>query len=456
MNDAIGMTDLRFVTLHTGGELIGDNVEFTGVSTDTRKLREGELFVALSGPNFDGHDFIADAAAAGAVGLLTDRQVESELSQLVVADTLKALADFATAWRGEFFIPVIGVTGSTGKTTCKQMIAAILAERGEVLFTEGNLNNDIGVPLTLLRLRGGHRFAVIEMGANHVGEIARLASIARPDIGLVTNAGEAHLEGFGGIDGVVEGKGEMFAGVVDGGVCIINGDQPWSDDWKHRAGVRRKLMFGIGAPNDFHVDETVSETETGLSFRMRTPIGTVDIALPLHGRHNVMNALAAAAAAWIAGADLEAIAQGLGKVANVGGRMQIEKLSDGVTLVDDTYNANPLSMRAAIEWLAGSNRRGWLIMGDMGELGPDALAMHEEIGAYANYRGIERVYCVGELSAAACAVVENGQAFDNVEQLVERVRADLEPGVTLLVKGSRAARMERVLAGLRDRDGRAS
>lgn len=452
----MSMTNLKFIALHTGGRLVGDNVDIESVSTDTRQIATGELFIALVGPRFDGHDFVAAAEAAGAAALLVSREVASSLPQVVVEDTHKALADFATAWRGQFFLPVIGVTGSTGKTTVKQMIAAILSERGVVLATKGNLNNDIGVPLTLLRLRPEHQFAVIEMGANHVGEIATLAAIARPDIGLVTNAGEAHLEGFGGIEGVVEGKGEMFAGVVDGGVCIINGEQPWSDDWKLRAGMRRKVTFGLGAGNDFHVEGQVTESDHGVSFSMASPLGQASLHIPLQGNHHITNALAAAAAAWQAGADIDAIVQGLATVSNVGGRMQVERLTNGVVLVDDTYNSNPVSMRAAIDWLASRDRRGWLIMGDMGELGEEAEGIHEEIGSYARYRGIERLYCVGELSAAAASMFDGGRVHATAEALVEDVASELEPGVTVLVKGSRSSRMERVVAALRETAGRAS
>ncbi len=447
----MSMTDLKFVALQAGARLIGESADIAGVSTDTRSLRRGELFVALSGPRFDGHDFIAAAEAAGAAAVLVDHEVTTSLPQLVADDTLDALARLAAAWRREFALPVIGVTGSTGKTTVKQMLASILAERGDVLATEGNLNNDIGVPLTLLRLRAHHRYAVIEMGANHAGEIAALAAIARPDVGLITNAGAAHLEGFGSIEGVVEAKGEMYSGVVDGGTCVINGEQPWTDDWKLRAGMRPKFLFGIGAANDFHVEGDIAEDARGAAFTLVTPAGSVAITLPLHGRHNVMNALAAAAGAHAVGADSDAIATGLASVTNVGGRMQLEQLGNNVTLVDDTYNANPVSMRAAIDWLTSGGRRGWLVMGDMGELGADARMLHEEIGAYAAERGVERLYGLGELSMAACDAFGDANCHSDVAQLIDDLAGAVVPGVTVLVKGSRSARMERVVAGLRER-----
>lgn len=450
------MTSLDFVALHTGARLVGDSVAIAGVSTDTRKIREGELFVALSGPHFDGHDFIAAAEQVGAAAVLVAREVACAVPQLIVADTLDALARFAAGWRREFSLPVVGVTGSAGKTTTKQMLASILAERGSVLATEGNLNNDIGVPLTLLRLRREHRFAVIEMGANHAGEIAALARIVRPDVGLITNAGAAHLEGFGSIEGVVEAKGEMYAGVVDGGVCVINGDQPWAEDWKQRAGLRRKLVFGTDVRHDFHIDGEIHEHDAGAHFTLATPDGNVGIELPLRGRHNVLNALAAAAAAFAAGADRQAMADGLRKVTNVGGRMRVERLSNGLTLVDDTYNANPLSMRAAIDWLVAGERRGWLVMGDMGELGDDARLLHEEIGAYAAERGVERLYGLGPLSTAACDAFGDARCYTDVAPLIDDLAAELvtQPAseITVLVKGSRSARMERVVAGLRERE----
>lgn len=447
----MSMTDLKFLKLHTGGELHGNNVSFNAVSTDSRRTASGDLFIALTGPRFDGHEFVQAAADAGAVAAIVDRYVDCELPQLVVDDTLLALGRFAAAWRTQFSMPVIGITGSTGKTTVKQMVASILAETGDVLATQGNLNNEIGVPLTLLRMRENHRYSVIEMGANHAGEIARLATLARPTIGLITNAGAAHLEGFGSIEGVVEAKGEMYAGVVDGGICVINGDQPWADDWKQRAGARRKITFGVAAAHDFHVTAEAAHTDHGMQFLMATPEGVIDIQLPLHGQHNVMNSLAAAAAAWSAGASAEAIKAGLEKVSNVGGRMHVERLANDVVLVDDTYNANPVSMRAAIDWLAAGGRRGWLVMGDMGELGADAETMHAEIGMYASECGLERLYCLGTLSAAAADAFGNARSFTDAEQLIERIAEDIEPGVTVLVKGSRSARMERITSALRDR-----
>lgn len=447
--------DLKFARLHAGGELIGENVAFENVSTDTRTLAPGSLFVALSGPRFDGHDFCAAAAAAGAAALLVERKVDVELPQLLVDDTHRALQDIAGAWRLEFNIPVVGVTGSTGKTTVKQMLAAILAERGKVLATQGNLNNEIGVPLTLLALRKEHQFAVIEMGANHSGEISALANLARPLIGLVTNAGEAHLEGFGGIEGVVAAKGELYGRVLDGGTCVINGDQPWADEWKQMAGARRKLTFGIAGAHDFHVAGDIESSPDTQTFRMQTPAGDVQISIHMPGRHNVMNALAAAAAAWAAGATLEDIRSGLDAARNIAGRMHVESLQSGVTLVDDSYNANPLSMRAAIEWLSvnasRSDSESWLVMGDMGELGHEAEELHASIGEYAAEHGITRFYAVGELSRNAVGAFGSGaRHFRSIEDLVAALRDDMAPGITILVKGSRAARMERVVASLRE------
>lgn len=447
--------DLNFARLHTGGELIGDNVAVERVSTDTRTMSPGSFFIALSGPRFDGHDFCSAAVEAGAAAVMVERKVDVAVPQLLVEDTHHALQDLARGWRQEFNIPVIGITGSTGKTTVKQMVAAILSERGSVLATQGNLNNEIGVPLTLLSLRGEHQFAVIEMGANHAGEIALLAGLSRPLIGLVTNAGEAHLEGFGGIEGVVAAKGEMYSGVVDGGVCVINGDQPWADEWKEMAGMRRKLTFGLAGAHDFHVLGEVHSGNTEQAFRMQTPSGEVDITICIPGRHNVLNALAASATAWAAGASLEEIRAGLAVARNVAGRMHVEQLAHDVTLVDDTYNANPLSMRAAIEWLNAyaneSAQECWLVMGDMGELGHEAAELHAAVGEYAAEHGVSRLYAFGDLSRSAVeAFGQGGRHCRSLEELLQALQEDLQPGVTILVKGSRAARMERVVAGLRE------
>ncbi|MDX1443165.1 MAG: UDP-N-acetylmuramoyl-tripeptide--D-alanyl-D-alanine ligase [Gammaproteobacteria bacterium] len=445
--------DLSFISLHVNGaELRGDNVALTGVTQDTRNLKPGELYVAISGARFDGHDFVSAAEEAGAAAVLVEREVETSLPQVIVPDSQKALGEFASAWRCEFQLPVIGITGSTGKTTVKQMLASIFSGIGNTLYTLGNYNNEIGVPLTLLRLRADHDFAVIEMGANHVGDIAYLVSLVRPGIGLVTNAGAAHLEGFGSLEGVVQGKGEIYEGVVDGGVCVINGDQPWADEWVERAGMRRIVKFGIAGAFDFHVSGMVEEEGGVQSFTLQTPSGAVDVRLALPGRHNVANALAASAAAWARGANLEQIRHGLENVEMVSGRMSVTQLPDGTTLVDDSYNANPLSMRAAIDWLAGTGRPGIFVMGDMGELGPDSEAMHADVGDYAAERGIRHFLAVGEETAAACrAFGEDAQNFSDIESLVEALDALAKPGMTIVVKGSRSSRMERVVAALKER-----
>ena len=449
------MTDmtLEFFAINvTGAQMRGDNVELAGVSQDSRSIRPGELYVAIHGPRFDGHDFVADAEEAGAAAVMVEREVETSLPQLVVPDTLKALGECASAWRCEFQLPVLGITGSTGKTTVKQMLAAIFGGIGNTLYTLGNYNNEIGVPLTLLRLRPEHDFAIVEMGANHVGDIAYLVSLVRPGIGLVTNAGAAHLEGFGSLEGVVQGKGEIYQGVVDGGVCIVNGDQPWADEWVEMAGMRRVVKFGIAGAFDFHLAGVVDEQDGVQHFTMQTPSGPIEIRLSLPGRHNVANALAAAAAAWARGATLEQVRAGLERVEMVGGRMSVKQLPDGVTLVDDSYNANPLSMRAAIDWLAGTGRVGIFVMGEMGELGHDSESMHAEIGEYAAERGIRHLFGFGGQSAEACkAFGEDGRAFTDLDRLVDELDAMLVPGMVVLVKGSRSARMERVIAALEKR-----
>lgn len=445
--------NLDFITLHVpGAELRGENVELAGVSHDTRTLQPGELFIAISGPRFDGHDFVAAAAEAGAAAVMVEHEVDTELPQVIVPDVLRALGEFANAWRCQFSLPVIGITGSTGKTTVKQMLASILGGIGNVLYTQGNYNNEIGLPLTLLCMRDEHEFAVIEMGANHAGEIVYLASLARPGIGLVTNAGAAHLEGFGSLEGVVQAKGEIYQGVVDGGVCIINGDQPWADEWVEMAGMRRIVRFGLAGAFDFHVSGMVEDVDGVQVFTMQTPSGSTEVHLPLPGRHNVANALAAAATAWARGANLEQIRAGLDSVDSVSGRMTIVKLPDDTEIVDDTYNANPLSMRAAIDWLAGTGRTGVVVMGDMGELGQDAEAMHADVGEYAAEHGIRYFIGFGKLTDAACkAFGEDARVHDDIDALVDDLDRLLKPGMTVLVKGSRSMRMERVVSGLRER-----
>jgi len=450
------MEHLSAVARRIGGRLLGADAAFARVVTDTRQLRRGDLFVALKGERFDGHDYVLRAASLGAAGSLVSHAVDGAPAQVVAADTLAGLQAYAASWRRDFAIPVIGVTGSSGKTTTKQMLAAVCAARGPVLATEGNLNNHIGVPLTLLRLHAEHRTAVIEMGANHAGEIALLAQLARPDIGIVTQAGDAHLEGFGSREGVAHAKGEMFSALGGRGVAVVNRDDTYFDLWLGLAGAATVLSFGLSPRADVRAENIGAEpaqAPTHSVFTLVTPQGRVRVELPLPGRHNVVNALAVAAAGLALGMDLHAIADGLAAVRPVAGRLSWMNTQQGARLLDDSYNANPTSLRAALDLLAGLPGQRWLVLGDMKELGDDAAALHEEAGRTARTLGIDRLYTIGALAQqAAEGFGAQGRHFASAEALIEALREHLagtDPAqVALLVKGSRSSRMERIVAAL--------
>jgi UDP-N-acetylmuramoyl-tripeptide--D-alanyl-D-alanine ligase len=445
--------DLAALAQATGGVLHGDAAAFGAVTTDTRTLEPGALYVALRGERFDGHQFVPDAQARGAAGALVARAASIPLPQVVVPDVLAGLTAFAAAWRRDFPGTVVGITGSNGKTTVKEMTGAILTCAGVCLVTRGNLNNHIGVPLTLCRLEPGHRYAVIEMGANHLGEIAHLASVARPDVGLVINAGPAHLEGFGGIDGVAKGKGEMFAALGAGQTAVINADDRFAAYWHGIArGAGRVVTFGIRERADFaavNVRELPAGDGLRVEFELVCPLGRRRVPLALAGEHNVMNALAAAAAAHAAGAGLEAIVEGLSGMRAVAGRLEFKALAGGGRLIDDSYNANPASVRAGLRALAALPGERWLVLGEMRELGADSPRLHAETGEHARQSGVTRLFAVGdEARHAVEAFGAGGTWFAGVEDLIAALAADLGPGVTVLVKGSRSNRLERVAAAL--------
>jgi len=443
------MTWLRLSEIATmvDGELIGADAMVESVSTDTRNIDFDQLFIALRGPRFDAHDFVPDLEQA--TGVMVSQLCDTALPQILVDDTRLALGYLARAWRERLGATVVGLTGSNGKTTVKEMLAAILAECGSVHATRGNLNNDIGVPLTLLSVRQDHDFAVIEMGANHIGEIAYLTAIAQPQIALITNAGPAHLEGFGSIEGVSRGKGEIFSGLRDGGIAIINADDTYADYWRDLNAGRAMITFGTEKPADF----SGQRSDDGASLQIDCPLGHLDVPFALRGKHNVMNALCAAAAASAAGATPEAVVAGLARVQPVSGRLQLKRGQHGAQLIDDSYNANPASMRAAIDVLALRPGRRWFVMGDMGELGGDAEAMHAEIGGYAKQAGIDRLMAVGAMSGAAAeSFGAAGQHFEDWKALAAAVAGELAQDVTVLVKGSRSMRMERVVSALEEKE----
>lgn len=449
MVDTFSPMSLLEVTGLLKGELFGTDATFIEVGTDSRSLPEGALFVALSGPNFDGHDFIAAARERGACAALVSQRVDDPLPQVQVADTLLALGQLGAAWRERFTGPLIGLTGSNGKTTVKEMIAAILRVRGLTLATEGNLNNDIGVPLTLLKLRQEHAYAVIEMGANHPCEIAYLTGLAQPDVALINNAGPCHLEGFGDVAGVARGKGEIFQGLSLGGVAIINRDDPYADYWSGLNSGCRIIDFGLEQPAT--VSGRILDASTNC-FRLDIGPENVEVRLPLLGRHNVRNALAAAAATTAVGATLEDIRQGLESLQVVGGRLQRLRGRHGGVVIHDAYNANPASLAAALQAVGAEPGRKWLVLGDMWELGPTADELHAGSGRDARSAGFERLYGLGEHSGAAVtAFAAGGRHFMTLELLLAALTNDLNEGgkpPIVLVKGSRGMRMERVVASL--------
>jgi UDP-N-acetylmuramoyl-tripeptide--D-alanyl-D-alanine ligase len=441
-----------------GGRLKGPDAPYTSVSSDTRTLSKGALFIALRGPNFDGNQFVSAAFAAGAVGALVDTEQAASASQIVVSDTQVALERAGNGWREQFAIPVIGVAGSNGKTTAKEMTAAILSQMGNCLATRGNLNNHIGVPLTLLRFESANRFAVVEMGANRGGEVAHLVRIARPTVGMITNAGAEHLEGFGSIEGVARAEGEMVEGLAPDATAVINADDEFADLWRGMTRAR-VVTFGVRASADFKANDIhttigpggpVGQPEGFLThFTLVCPQGSAAVTLHMGGRHNVANALAAAAAAAAAGAGLQQIVAGLNTMRAVSGRLQFKKAHGGAWIIDDSYNANPSSMRAGIEVLAELDGAKWLVVGDMAELGDFAPAAHTEIGEFARAHGIERLYAIGALAklavdsfGAGAQWFPDAQALSNA--LVTALGAAASP-VRMLIKGSRVNRLERVV-----------
>lgn len=434
-----------------GGRLLGADVSLAGVSTDTRSVLPGQLFVALRGERYDAHDFLPQAVASGAAALLVadTARLPAAVSAVLVDDTRVALGYLASAWRARFSIPVIAVTGSNGKTTTKEMIACILkaAFDDAVLATRGNLNNDIGLPLTLLGLGPEHRAAVIEMGMNHPGEIGYLATIGAPTVALVTNAQRAHLEGMGDLDEVAREKGTIFDGLAATGVAVINADDGYAAFWQQQAGAHSVRTFAIDQPADVH--GTVYQHGLEIRLALVAPEGRANIVLGIPGRHNARNAVAAAAACLAAGVPLDAVSAGLSAFAGVKGRLQRRAGKQGAIVLDDTYNANPDSVRAGIDVLAATIGRKVLVLGDMGEIGEASGQYHDEIGGYAKSQGIDRLFALGDATQQAVRNFgEGARHFCHVDKLIAAVNKELDPETTVLVKGSRFMKMERVADAL--------
>ena len=435
---------------------VGADVEITSVSTDTRGLPAGCLFVALKGPRFNGHGFAAKALELGAAAVMVEAGANLDVSPaLVVDDTRLALGRLAAWHRANMPAKLVAITGSNGKTTVKEMVAAILSEEAgadAVLATSGNLNNDIGMPLTLLRLTPAHRYAVIEMGMNHPGELTYLSGLARPDAAMVNNALRAHLEGLGSVEAVARAKGEIYEGLKEDGIAIVNADDAHAGLWRAANHSRKTLSFGFSRDADISVrtlDDTMATWQLGsaqTALRLSTPIGMIETDLHVPGEHNLANAAAATACAIALGAGPTAIARGLAHFNGVKGRLQVHPCILGATLIDDTYNANPDSILAAIQVLAERGGTRILVLGDMGELGPGATALHREVGEKARAAGIERLLCLGEMSVhTAQGFGPGAMHFERIEELLAEVECALGPGVTVLVKGSRFMQMERVV-----------
>ncbi|MCL7944464.1 UDP-N-acetylmuramoyl-tripeptide--D-alanyl-D-alanine ligase [Marinobacter sp. ATCH36] len=438
-----------------GGSLEG--LVFRGVSTDTRKIARGDLFVALRGEHFDGHDYLDVAEKAGAVAAVVDKaSPDLALPQILVPDTVEALAKLAAGNRNASPARFVAITGSSGKTTVREMVAAILSRVGNTLATEGNLNNHIGVPLTLFRLAPEHEFGAIELGASGLNEISHTVNIVRPDVSMLTNAGQAHLEGFGGYDNIVLAKGEIIDGVVESGLVVLNRDDPAFEQWQRRAGERRVVGVSMKASaGGDYFSEAFRDDGTSQNFRACGPDGWFcDVSLPLHGEHNITNALLALAAARELGASDEAVQQGLASVQPVKGRLQILELSPGLTIIDDSYNANPSSIKAALGVLASRPGNRVVVLGAMAELGPDSLALHREVGEFAKALGVERLLVVG--NGCEGYVEGFGDAAEVCATHDDAVRRLLEgpaDSQTVLVKGSRSSAMDSVVEGIKEKVG---
>lgn len=442
---------LQQVAARLQGNLLFGDCRFSRVCTDTRSLQAGDLFVALRGERFDAHQFLHTAADKNACGVVVEEEnPEISLPQLVVKDTTLALGQLAALNRELFKGPVVAITGSGGKTTVKALLRNVLAQCGSVYATKGNLNNHIGVPLSLFELSSEHDYAVIEMGASGPGEIAYLVELTRPKVGLVNNALRAHVEGFGSLEGVAKAKGEMFVGLDSDGVAVVNLDDPQVDVWLAQAGERKKITFSaLGKPADLTATDIKESGGGGVKFLLHTPTDKAPVQLQLMGRHNVANALAAAACAYALGVKTEAIKAGLESSEAVAGRMQVKQGAGGATVIDDSYNANPDSGKAAVDSLVRWPGTKILVIGDMGELGSETERFHRDLGAYARTAGVDVLVSVGTLTRKTSEAFGGGsQHFEHCDQAIAFIQTIIDGDSVVLVKGSRSAHMERVVAAL--------
>ncbi|MCG8670182.1 MAG: UDP-N-acetylmuramoyl-tripeptide--D-alanyl-D-alanine ligase [Pseudomonadales bacterium] len=435
------------------GELKGTDVAFASVSTDTRTLAKGDLFVALKGPNFNGHTYVKTAEELGASALMVSEKVDSDLPTIIVENTLHGLGALAAAWKSQFDIPTVAVTGSCGKTSVKEMVATIMSLSGETLATKGNYNNEIGVPLTLLSINEKHRYAVIELGANHIGEIAYTVSLVKPNVATITNAGSAHIEGFGSAENVARAKGEIYQGLVANGKAIINFDDKYSEYWQQTASGYEQFGFSLEDQDAAYYGSDISVNSAGqYRFTLNTPRGSIEIQLPILGKHSVLNAITAASVAGLMGAELSQIKSGLESLEAIKGRLYPIDLGDQV-VIDDSYNANPVSIKAAAGMLGDLDTVTCMVLGDMAELGAHAPSMHREVGEFVALQGIN--YLIAKGKHAADYLVGFNQfkgddqvcvRFDEFAEIVTYLES--EKPKTILVKGSRSAGMEQVVQQL--------
>ncbi len=434
------------------GYLNGADLAVSAVSIDSRTLAKADLYIAIKGKVFDGHAFIDQAEAVGASAVLVAEQSDSELPQIIVKDTHLALAELAGAWKRKIRVKTVGITGSNGKTTVKEMIAAILSINANVLFTKGNLNNDIGVPLTLLKLQDQHQYAVIEMGANHCGEITYSSRYAQPDIAVITNVGAAHIEGFGSIEGIAKAKGEIVKSLGSDGIAVLNRDDQFYNFWRTLAKEKKVVSFGLEKSADITAKDIVFKAKTEgffTQFILLADGEEIMIELSLAGQHNVINALAAAACCISLGIPLQQIKRGLEIIRPVTGRLQPLKGKKGELIIDDTYNANPSSVKAAVEVLMQCEGKPWFVMGALAEMGTDSVIRHKELGELIKSMKVVRLLTIGSDAESTSSAFGRGATFfKSQQQLISYLQQEMKGNETVLVKGSRSQKMENIVAAL--------
>ncbi len=443
---------LSEVAKAVNGQLVGQDRAISSVSINTRTLVENDVYLAIKGSVFDGHDFIEKAEIADAGALIVSQKSETKLPQVIVKDTHLALAELAGVWKNKAKVSTVAITGSNGKTTVKEMIAEVLSINANVLFTQGNLNNDIGVPLTLLKLQRQHQYAVIEMGANHAGEIAYSSHYAQPDVAVITNVGAAHIEGFGSLEGIAKAKGEIIESLADKGIAVLNKDDAYYSLWKKLAKGRKTITFGLDKTADVTAKEiafSAANKKFITGFTLLTEQGEINIQLGLAGQHNVINALAAAASCLSLGAELQQIKQGLEAMQAVTGRLQALVGKQDVLVIDDTYNANPSSVKAAVDVLMQCKGEPWFVLGALAEMGDESIKKHEELGELIKSMNVVRLLTIGSDAQSTSDTFGKGATFFNSQQqLIDYLDQQLKGNETVLVKGSRSQKMENIVASL--------